>query len=94
MCVSVCQSASCIGAKKPLVFNNQEMFMHDFSACKTKTSWRKIKIKKVNLTEVNFLLALWALWHFVAAVLIYRRENTVGILWMKCDCSCTDWPTC
>lgn len=43
----------------------------------------KVKRKRTNLTEVNFLLALWALWHFVAAVCVDLPERKHGgILWM------------
>ena len=53
--------------KKTLTFQKSGNTI--FFACERKTNWRKkIKTKRANLTEVNFLLALWTLRHLVAAV--------------------------
>ena len=54
----------------------------------------KIQLKR-NLTEVNLLLALWALWHFVAAACVScvwrRKSRSCG--WRE-TAAVRDEPTC
>lgn len=88
-CFLICTESARFHEPGNALAQKREMF-----ACASKKlkTLEEDQNKDVKLTEVNFLLALWALWHFVAAVCVnVVGENRGGIL---CVCSCTDWSTC